>query len=424
MDETLSREDLRASAPATREPGPWGYAAAGFGIQAAWATLTAYLPASLEALHAAPRTIGLVMALDPLAALLFAPWLAALSDRTASPWGRRMPYVALGMGLATWALLALERAATGWQAALAAGGVCLALNGLLGPYRAVLADEFAPERHGATSGVQSLVREAGGLAVLLMGAWETGRLPCGPFTLAAILLAASGAITCIAIARPRNAQPAQANVGPTWWHLVRAPELRMVLVAQFAWWFAIAGAKVFVVLYLVHEVFGIANVGSSTGQAAIRAALGLLAVASAVGLLSSLPIGQASRRVGLRPVLGVGLFALAMAFAIAALARGAGPMYLVGALYGLGFATLQILAYPFLLHHKVTGSEGLAASLYHQTLGAGQIAALLSMGWLVEQTGSYRAPFWAALGAIAIAGMALARVPLPPTAGENVNASS
>lgn len=67
----------------------------------------AYMPKFLTQFIASSLLIGLVMALDNVVGILFFPLFGALSDRTRSRWGRRRPFILIGMPLTALGMMAL-----------------------------------------------------------------------------------------------------------------------------------------------------------------------------------------------------------------------------------------------------------------------------------------------------------------------------
>lgn len=376
------------------------YAAAGLGIQAAWGMLLAFLPATLEHLGAPPFVIGSVMALDPVTALVALPLVGAWSDRLKSPWGRRLPFLAGGALMAALGLAGLATTHDVPTAAAMAALVCLGLNGALGPYKAILADEFPPEAHALTSGLMSLLREAGTLIAFAAGAWSHTHGAGLPFLIGAGLLALSAAWTVGAEARqPRRATAAHVRTSLA--ETLRSAEgLPLLAAAQAAWWFAIQAVKTFVVLFLVHEVAHVADVASPAGQAAMQQAVGILALTGVAGIAASFPAGMAASRFGQGRVAIAGLGMLLAAYALAGVADNFGAAIGLALLYGAGFATIQVLAYPLLLAAWPRERHGAVAAIGNMLLAGPQLLALLVMGAVVQATGSYRAPFW--VGAIAV----------------------
>jgi maltose/moltooligosaccharide transporter len=379
------------------------YAAAGLGIQLTWAVLLAFLPATLERLGAVPLLIGAVMAADPLTALVVLPLVGPWSDRARTRFGRRLPFLAVGAVLATLGLVGLSVAPTVWVAAMMATCVCLGLNTALGPYKAILADEFPPERHTATSAWQSLLREGGTLIAFGVGAWAHAKGAHWPFVLAAVGLGVTVLWTLASEGRRVTASstPTGAPSAPAAWRDV--PGLPLLMAAQAAWWFAIHAAKIFVVLFIVHEIAKVADVGSAAGQAATRDAVGLLAITGVTGIVASIPTGFAAARWGKAPVVMVGLAALLASFGLAGVATTMTQGYALAVLFGVGFATLQVLTLPLLVEAWPGDHQGAVASMSNLLLAVPQLAALLIMGGVVQLTGSYRAPFWVGTAAAAVA---------------------
>src|SRR5262249_47350365 len=103
---------------------------------------------------AAPQaaTLGWISTIGALIALFAPPIVGALSDRTTGPWGRRRPYIALGVGLllvGTW-LLAIPNGLV----ALLVGLLIFQIGGntATAGYQGLLPDLVPQEQRGASSG--------------------------------------------------------------------------------------------------------------------------------------------------------------------------------------------------------------------------------------------------------------------------------
>ncbi len=78
-----------------------------FGILMLWQVYNTYCPIILEAmlkevgLENTNYLVGIIMALDNVAAIIIMPILGNLSDKTNTKWGKRMPYIVIGMALTT-----------------------------------------------------------------------------------------------------------------------------------------------------------------------------------------------------------------------------------------------------------------------------------------------------------------------------------
>ncbi len=72
------------------------------GISIIWALYNAYVPIFLKStFHLESTMIGFIMTIDNIFAILLLPYLGALSDKTHTKLGRRMPYILIGAPLAT-----------------------------------------------------------------------------------------------------------------------------------------------------------------------------------------------------------------------------------------------------------------------------------------------------------------------------------
>ncbi|MDD4658537.1 MAG: MFS transporter, partial [Eubacteriales bacterium] len=77
----------------------------GFGvISLTWAIYNAYVPLILESLLTGTTylntTVGIIMTMDNIAAITLIPFIGALSDKTWTRFGRRMPFLMVGMPIA------------------------------------------------------------------------------------------------------------------------------------------------------------------------------------------------------------------------------------------------------------------------------------------------------------------------------------
>ncbi|ODN30543.1 SLC45 family MFS transporter [Fervidobacterium thailandense] len=83
-----------------------------FGISVVWPLYNAYVPIFLKDFKLSSTTIGFVMTIDNLFAIVMLPLIGVLSDQTRTRLGRRMPYILVGAPLAalTFALIPVTRA--------------------------------------------------------------------------------------------------------------------------------------------------------------------------------------------------------------------------------------------------------------------------------------------------------------------------
>ena len=70
-----------------------------FAVSIAWSMYNANVPLMLEKFVSSTTLIGLIMSIDNVFAVLLQPLFGALSDKTHTKWGRRIPYILIGIPL-------------------------------------------------------------------------------------------------------------------------------------------------------------------------------------------------------------------------------------------------------------------------------------------------------------------------------------
>lgn len=102
--------------------------------------------------------------------------IGVISDRTRSRWGRRLPYIVMGIVLTMPFLYFLGIAADYWDVAIAFWGIQFFLNVSMGPYQALIPDLILPTHHGRASGflgMANIIGQTGGLTLpgLILGTY-------------------------------------------------------------------------------------------------------------------------------------------------------------------------------------------------------------------------------------------------------------
>jgi len=233
----------------------WILGLGAFGLAYSITTVAAYLPPVLERFTDSSTLIGLVLAAEGVFAF-FIPFLVGpMSDATQTPLGRRRPYMLLALGpmAATLALVAFMPNL--FLTALALFGFFFAYYVYEPPYRGLYPDVLPSDVFGRSQGVQHLFR---GLALgcglvgggFLLSVWEPF-----PFVLASVVTAlACGSVIVLVREHERQAQrvPRLGALLSTPLRIVRSErDVRRFLIANAAWEAAFAGARTFVVLYVI-----------------------------------------------------------------------------------------------------------------------------------------------------------------------------
>ncbi|MDX3658988.1 MFS transporter [Streptomyces sp. ID05-26A] len=172
-----------------------------FAQEATWDFYDAQVPPLLREHIASTAVVGLLMGMDNLLGIFVQPWIANRSDNTRTRWGRRIPYLAVGMPLAA-LLFMLIPLATALPALIAVIFVYSLVGNSFKPIaQALLPDFIEPERRGRAN---AAVKIASGLTVIvsaLISALLVDDHPKLAFTVPALLMLVC---TAVLVSRVRD----------------------------------------------------------------------------------------------------------------------------------------------------------------------------------------------------------------------------
>lgn len=286
---------------------------------------------------------GLIPPLGAVLSLIVTPIAGALSDRSRSRFGRRRPFMLVGVAINLVFLLAMGGFSQGssvWLFLLLYLGVQLGNNWSGGPYAGLIPDVVPAEQRGSAGGWLALMTALGTLA----GAIAAGQMVRGDrytpidVTIAAVLIVFL-VLTLAGVREVRPARSGGAAPGALWRDFIpRGPAYRnfyLVLVTR---------ALVTMGIYSVFTFFqfflkDIIHTPNPVAQASY-----LIAIIIGAGVPTSLVAGVLSDRHGRKPLvyLSGGLMALAsIIFIYVAFAPSLGFTFVIGALFGVGYGAYQ-----------------------------------------------------------------------------------
>ncbi|WP_084721912.1 MFS transporter [Rhodococcus marinonascens] len=112
----------------------------------------------------APQATGLVLGVGAIAAIAANPVFGYISDRTTGPWGRRRPWMIIGIvGLAV-ALLVIALGNSVFVLVIGWFVAQIFSNAAFSAYLATIADQIPPRRHASISGYVNIAQNLGILA--------------------------------------------------------------------------------------------------------------------------------------------------------------------------------------------------------------------------------------------------------------------
>ncbi|MBC7265315.1 MAG: MFS transporter [Chloroflexi bacterium] len=257
--------------------------------------------------------IGLVLA------MLVQPISGAISDRSASRWGRRRPLILLGTVLDFVFIAGLALSTNYWMVFVSYFFLQLASNTAHGPAQGFIPDLVPEDKRGLLSGIKNLA-DIGGLIVgSLAAAYFMGSSP--PNTIGALFSICAVLFVCAAITLTVHEQPQTMDqrtpLGESIAESIRRtfqidyrlyPDYVWLIASRFLILLGIYAIQGFA-QYYIRDVLRAPNPEGFTGS--------LVAIIGIFVFLLSLPAGYLADRVGRKPLIYLaGLVAAVAAFVL------------------------------------------------------------------------------------------------------------
>ena len=368
-----------------------------FALALAMSVLTTYAPLLLGEATSSTSAIGLAIGAEGLFALFLPLVVGALSDRTSSRLGRRLPYAVFAAPLLVLPLAILPFAHSYAQTVALVSLFFVGYFVYYPPYQALFAELVPASHQGRALGAQGMMRGLGLGAALVGGGLLLAVWTPLPFVLAGGALVLSTVVLVRGVRGRSTRAPravAAAAPGPGVFRLVRErPDLRAFVAANALWELSFMGLKTFIVLYVVK------GLGESVGTAS--AVIGVVAGAY---VIASVVAGRVADQVGFHRLLRGSLWVYGVGLLAGAAMTSLGPMLLALPFVAIAGAVVMTLPYGLLVRMTPEGAEGAASGLFgfSRALGAalGPIlvgVAIDVLGPLFGATHGYGA-MWVAIG--------------------------
>ena len=396
-----------------------------------WQLYDSIVPLILKNTFAVSDTVsGVVMAMDNVLAIFLLPLFGALSDRTSTRLGRRMPFILIGTGCAVVAMMLIPVADHYRTLALfivALGFTLLSMGLYRSPAVALMPDVTPKPLRSRANAIINLMGAVGGVITLALIRIlvPTGNAPdyIPLFACVAAIMVVSVAVLACTVRENQAAAEAAAQNGeePTdpapsdtpAKKAKLAPEVRrsmIFLLASVAFWFMGYNAVTtafsrYAQIQWEMEGGGFAN---------------CLMVATVAAVASYIPVGWIATRFGRKKTILAGVTLLALCFGAGALVKAYHPaINIMFALVGVAWAFINVNSYPMVVEMGHGSDVGRFTGFYYTFSMAAQIVTPILSGVLLDHIG-YGTLFPYAAACVAISFFTMTQVrhgdskPLPP----------
>lgn len=372
-----------------------------FTVSLVWPLYNVYVPAYLSAFIDSQFKINAIMTLDNLLAVFMIPFIASMSDRTVTRFGRRMPYLMVGIPLSALTFILLPNHTSFWTLML----IITVLNFSMAIFRAptvALMPDITPAP--LRSKANGIINFMGGLAsvfVLLGGSFLYRANPNYPFVLTAILMLAALGLLLKFIKEPKvgvDSKEERVNLHDAVRSILTDHDRSTlyILFAIFFWFVGYQGVEATFSNYCVKFL------GLEVADASFI--LGFFALAF---LASAIPAGFIGSKLGKRRTILVGLLGDTVIFFCLATLGTVLPfnkmlMLLLMLIGGFFWALVNINSYPMIVSRTSEEKIGTYTGLYYFASSLAAISGPLVVGAFVDAI-SFKATFIVTGAAYAIA---------------------
>ena len=360
-------------------------------ISAFWQLYNNEVPLMLRELIGNDKefVINIIMSLDNVTALFLLPFFGSLSDRVNTRIGKRMPFIIIGTVVSVVFMLVMPIAFAKKSIIayfIAVGGLLLAMSFYRSPAVALMPDVTPKPLRAAGNAVINLMGAVGlifiqGMTILLGGESHYNEL----FTIVALFMLISLVVMFFTVDENKLVAQMPPDVETEEERIARENQgikiaggerksLFILLVSVFLWYMAYSAIETNYSRY-AEDIWGLTNGAYSKP----------MLFASIVALISFVPIGILSNKLGRKKTIISSLGVLFTAVSITSFIRGYTPvLYLLFALIGISWAAINVNSYPMVVEMSRGADVGKYTGLYYTFSMAAQIATPVLTGIMFD----------------------------------------
>ncbi|MEI6101408.1 MAG: MFS transporter, partial [Eubacteriales bacterium] len=357
----------------------------GFGFLAtsiAWAVYNAYVPLILQNYIQVTWVIGAIMVIDKVFGIIFQPIFGTISDKTRTRFGRRMPYILVGIPICAVAFFFIPFTTVFWAFLT----VLVLFNFVMSTWRSpviALMPDLTPSRfRSQANGIINFMGGIGSLIAFLAGGilFKWGGMTF-PFMASAVVMVIALIVLKIFIKEPMHPIEEQEDGKPE----EKKPELSepekkrkrksliSILLAIFFWFIGYNAVATFFSLYVTNTLKDASGAFLNGGDASI-----LMSILSLSFLVFAIPAGYIGSRIGRKKTILIGLVGITVLFAVMYFISNISVLYVLLVLGGVCWAAINVNSLPMVVDMTGFSSLGKYTGYYYMfSFGASILSPIL-----------------------------------------------
>ncbi|MBP9920708.1 MAG: SLC45 family MFS transporter [Proteiniclasticum sp.] len=357
-----------------------------FAISITWSVYNAFMPLLLGNYLKSAALIGFIMTIDNYLALFIQPAVGFYSDKINTKFGRRVPFIMVGMPLAAVFMFLIPQTKSLYALVFALLFMNLSMSIYRSPVIALMPDITAKQHRSKSNSIINFMGGIGSLIAYLIGG-KLFELNDGyPFILSSFLILFSFGVLFLKIKEQRDvlhyeAAEEKRNLLQGLAIALRDKNARNLLFAICSWFIAYNGIETFFTKY------GQSYLGIQPSQATTT-----LAFISISFLVFAIPAGIIGTKIGKKNTIRMGVaLAVLLTLAISFLKPEQSNMLLLMRILflGVGFAwaSININSYPLVADMSPLGLLGTYTGVYYLFSSIANIISPVLLGFLIDRIG-------------------------------------
>ncbi len=355
-----------------------------FTVSIVWGIYNIAMPIYLKDLGLSGVSVGAVMTIDNIFAVIFLPVFGALSDRTNTRYGRRMPFLLVGIPLSALAFILIPVTR---MALIPLMITVIAMNFFMSIYRAptvALMPDFTPRKlRSKANGVINFMGGVGAVIAFLIGGFLFQLNEYLPFATGSAIMIVTIIVMYLFVHEPKEIADDVHDKNETGTVEVEKESgvglsLIFLLLAIFFWFTGYNAVETFFSTYGELVLF------IDKSQSSF-----MLAVFSAMLVVFSIPSGLLATKIGRKRTILIGIVALLAVFLGANFVGGSNSnlLYILLAIGGVSWALININSYPMVVEMTPNKGIGKYTGYYYFFSMLAAIVSPILFGYLKDIIG-------------------------------------
>jgi len=371
-----------------------------FASSIAWSVYNSFVPQILEGFIKSTTLIGFIMTFDNIFGVIFQPLFGSLSDKTRTRFGRRMPYIFIGLPICAVAFTLIPHMDSLGSLMAVIIIFTFVMSAWRSPVVALMPDITPGPLRSQANGIVNLLGGIGSLIAFFVGGilFRAGGFPL-PFLMSAVMMLLALAVLALFVREPKQAyEPEEKSKKAEIKQLSKdeRKSLLLILFGVFFWFTGYNAVETFFTLYATNTL------GMDAGGASMT-----LSIFSLTFLAFAVPAGYLAVKTGRRKAILIGLSGLVILFLPMVFMANAWVARACLFLGGFFWAMVNINSLPMVVQLSGEEKVGAFVGYYYFFSFSSQIVSPILFGFIRDLVGHYRVLFLYACIAFALAAFSL-----------------